>query len=117
MFSIKSKNVKERDDNSSSKVLSEVQRPISSASTTKDKEFKSNVMKGKKRFMNNPFDKVSMLSSGIRMLDEKGAIIPKESKPFNRDTSNMTLNEYAKMKNSEGGRISQISQSNLNNSN
>ena len=66
-------------------------------------------MKGKKRFMNNPFDKVSTLSSGIRMLDEKGSIIPKESKPFARDTSNMTLNEYAKMKNSEGGLISQIS--------
>ena len=29
----------------------------------------------------------------------------------------MTLNEYAKMKNSEGGLISQISQSNLNNPN
>ena len=49
------------------------------------------------------------------MLDEKGSIIPKESKPFARDTSNMTLNEYAKMKNSEEGLRSQISQSNLNN--
>ena len=48
-------------------------------------------MKGKKRFMNNPFDKVSMLSAGLRMLDEKGAPLPKESKPINRDTSHMTL--------------------------
>ena len=71
-------------------------------------------MKGKKRFMKNPFDKVSMLSAGIKMLDEKGAPLPKESKSFNRDTSHMTLNEYAKMKNSEEGLRSQISQSNLN---
>ena len=77
MISIKSKNIKDRDEHNQSKVFSEVHRPISSASSVKDKGVRSNVMKGKKRFMNNPFDKVSTLSSGIRMLDEKGAVIPK----------------------------------------
>ena len=67
--------------------------------------------------MNNPFDKVSMLSSGIRMLDEKGAPLPKESKPINRDTTQMTLNEYVIMKNSEGGLSQQASQSYLNSPN
>ena len=68
-------------------------------------------LKGK--FMNNPLSKVQ-LSEGILMMDTEGEVIG-ESNPIARDPSRqLTIHEYAAMKNADGGLKSQVSDVMLN---
>ena len=68
-----------------------------------------------KKFMSDPLSKIE-LSEGILMLNTKGETI-RDSSPIKRDPSKqLTIHEYASLKNNEQGLKSQVSEILLNKS-